>query len=636
MYRLSVPIADKALDESRRERLLAQLKACGVDCVYLSIERTLEEEKFPEICSHLKSNMKFLNANGIETGVWLTTIGHGVSVTGVEAVENEAYTPFTTVEGKRLNEAFCPYDPKFRKVICKLMASLAKTGIKTILVDDDYRMSQHGDNFCCACDLHMKKISEICGEEITRERLYKNAFSGKSNRLRDAWLKAQGDSLRLLAGEMREAVDKVDKSVRMALCSCYSPWNPDGCDPIELARIFAGDNPPLLRTHGAPYWHWGSLEFEIGTPLIGSNEIARMMASLCRDKGIELMAEGDSYPRPRHNVPASCLELFDAAMRADGNHNGILKFMFVSSPNLDYEMGYVKNHIYDSEKLSSILEWFEGGANQGVRIYTYPGLFGEADFDITPMSARTPYPTAGIMLGLNSIPTLYSGKGAARAVFAENALCFNIDEAESGVILDAGAALILKQRGIDTGIEEFFEYAELEPAYEYFCGLDENVTVTNSKAHIARVRLNSGVRIESTVCDGCRDIPLSYSYENESGQRFTVFLFESSSLKYNSGFLSSYARQHQLQRAVEWLSGEELPVSISGNPDLQVMCRKDEEEMSVLLLNCSADRIIEPVLTLSESYKKMECIGCSGKLDKTAATLSTIGAYDFAVLRFTR
>ena len=56
------------------------------------------------------------------------------------------------------------------------------------------------------------------------------------------------------------------------------------------------------------------------------------------------MAEGDVYPRPRINCPASYLEGFDTAIRASGCTDGILKYGLDYTANADYETGYARFH----------------------------------------------------------------------------------------------------------------------------------------------------------------------------------------------------------------------------------------------------------------------------------------------------
>ena len=52
-----------------------------------------------------------------------------------------------------------------------------------------------------------------------------------------------------------------------------------------------------------------------------------MESAWTKNGEIEIMAEGDVYPRPRTLCPASCLEGFDTAIRASGCTDGVLKYV---------------------------------------------------------------------------------------------------------------------------------------------------------------------------------------------------------------------------------------------------------------------------------------------------------------------
>jgi hypothetical protein len=54
---------------------------------------------------------------------------------------------------------------------------------------------------------------------------------------------------------------------------------------------------------------------------------------LIEDKNIEVLSEGDVYPRPRHKIPANYLEIFDTALRAADCTNGIHKYMLDYTSN---------------------------------------------------------------------------------------------------------------------------------------------------------------------------------------------------------------------------------------------------------------------------------------------------------------
>ena len=60
-----------------------------------------------------------------------------------------------------------------------------------------------------------------------------------------------------------------------------------------------------------------------------------------------------------------------------------------------------------------------------------------------------PYPHGGCMLAACGVPTTYSGNGLCGIAFGENARYLESSAWEKGLILDASAARILSERGID-------------------------------------------------------------------------------------------------------------------------------------------------------------------------------------------
>ena len=628
MYKVSIPISNAKITEQTREVYLRRWKQAGIDRVFLTIDRIFDERRYPQIQQQLRENAAWLRQNGIEPAIWLgCTVGHGGPLVGQQECQAVSeFTLMTTREGRELEGTFCPADEKFIDAVCAYVRALADCDVDTILLDDDIRLSQHG-GFCCACDIHMKRMSELCGEEVKREDLMEKVFTGKPSRYRDAWLQVQGDSMRNYAKRLRQAVDEVNPKVRLALCSAHCVWDVDGTNPVELTHIFAGDNPPLLRLHGAPYWSATGPK-----PLGAVFEIARMFASFCEGEDFDLMAEGDVYPRPRYNVPASYLELFDGVIRADGKHQGILKYMdnYVSSP--EYDGGYYAFHIRNISNMEKLEQMFAGGANYGVRVWETPNMMGQADFDLSCCRDTSPYPNGGIMLTRCGIPTVYSGQGICDAVFGENAREFDLN-GKRGLLLDAAAAVILTQRGIDVGLERFGSYVNCGIGMEQFLEQNETAAHSGGECRLAKVDLRPGAVVESTAQVDGETRPVTYRYENEKSQRFFVCLFDGSSLNENSGLLHGFARQKQLQKAVQWLSGQQLAVSCLGNPELYVICRKDESGLTVGMFNCFADEIIPSVIDLAEDYTKVHWGIRKGMLEDNQVILPSIPAFGFDFFR---
>ena len=621
MYKISLPIQSRTLNDENKPIFVSLCKKAGVARVFLtaSLSENLDE---------LRENIAYFKNEGFDVGIWVgNTIGHGATLlNGADTGPNPKYQPLVNLDGNPLHSTNCPYDKNFQTYVAKSVAALTACGTDMLMLDDDYRLSQHGHSPACACPLHMAKISEFCGEEVKVEDLNALAFTGKRNKYRDAWFKAQGESLEELAKVIRDEVDKVNPNASVSACSAYCSWDLDGTDPIRLTKILCGKNKKFLRLHGAPYW--APLNDK---PTLAIPEFERMFASFCEGEDIEIFAEGDVYPRPRFIVPSSGLEILDGALRADKKMDGILKYMLhYGSRPLD-EVGYIERHCYNKNKYAGIEKFFEKGANAGVRVLIKPHLLNDTNFDDSSVRQQSPYPTAGIFLGMNAIPTIYSGEGVCSALFGECARHFDVEDFKNGAILDGVAAKILTERGIDVGLESVATFTDntFGSVIDERSGLGSIAISGKMKRLCGNFKENA--RTVLSVDIGGTKRTFAYTYENANGQKFLVFTFSADALPTNPKFLYSYSIQSVLLEAIEWIGDRALPVKTAENPHLYTLCEKGENYTSVALFNCFPDSALNTVIILDKEYSNIEFNNCTGHIDGNKVILSgELHAFDFA------
>ncbi len=629
MYSINVPIMNASLTDATRQEYLKLMQEAKADRVLLVVfGYGTDAEADKKTAESLKKNISFLRAGGIRADVWIgETIGHGgpLSFSADHVRDVSRYASMVNLLGQSIPTACCPLHEGFRKRIGEYVAAIAESGAEVILLDDDFRMSQHGPEFCCACDLHMKRIADLCGEDIRREDLKELAFSRKANKYRNAWLASQKEALMLLASEIRRAVDMVAPHVRVGFCTAHSVWGVDGTDPIEIAEVLAGGNTqPFVRLHGAPYW-----SVTAGRPMPTVIEMARLLAFYCEKRGAEMLAEGDVYPRPRYNVPASVLEMYDAAMRIDGRYDGILKYMVDYNSSPTFETGYITRHIRNAPLFDQLSRMFEGKKAIGVNVSCHTDLFRDADLEMGVL-AYYPRPLAGAMLSLNSIPTVYGTGGICHAVFGEEARHVALGDIRKGAVLDAVAAKILRDRGIDVGLSNDLTFENAKGTFLKTPDETETACVTPTALRYAKLEIKAEAKTVCHVVVGERKEIFSYIYENADGARFLVFCFDSMALPENTGMHRGYLQQRILKQGLEWISGEKLPVYIGACPDLYVMCKENENGMAVALFNFFADSVEEPVIHLHKAYRNIRFLNCDGTLDGDKVTLSSpIAAYSF-------
>lgn len=629
MYKLSVPLMSTTITKENRQKYLSLCKEAGASRIFLA----LAENTIPE---NLKENISFFKQNGFEVGVWISTIGHGFILSHAEAATECEFKPIVDIDGTQRLHANCPLDKSFCDFTAKFVASLANLGPDIVMLDDDLRLSQHGPALCCACENHLNRISSILGEDITREFIKPYITSGKPNKYRNAWLQAQNESLMEFAKCIRAEVDKQTPNVTICNCTAYALWDVDGINVAEISRILAGKNKPLLRLTGAPYWATKKFKY----PLAGTFEIARMLASFVKNEGLELMSEGDVYPRPRYTCPASYLELYDAATRADGGYDGILKYMFDYIAGPDFETGYIKLHNKNKPIYEKLHKMFPNGANAGVRVYVKPHNIKTADLDISPVRIYSPIPQDAIMFSQNGIPTIYNGKGVCNSVFGENARSFDLEELSSGTILDAVSAIILSERGVDVGLKSYGKFSEQNITYLHTSNIENNSFITDGNVRVldAEIKENAKPLLFSSLQDNSQ--PFAYRYENQNGERFLVFLFEGASIYVPneraaiSGITKNYCIQEVLINSISWLGKQPLPAFCSKNPELYLICESDEGSLTVGIFNCFADPLINPDITLAEKYSRIETLNCDAVLSGNTVTLTGgLAAFSFAAIR---
>ncbi len=617
MYKISVPVMNHNLKRNGREQTLREIRRFGAERVFLALGcYETDPLRRREVMTELADNCRFFKQNGLEVGAWIWTFW--VKKAGM-------FRNMRSITGKEIAEFMCPTDPAFVEFACAYIAELAACGVDLIQFDDDFRYGFQADTPGCLCDGHIEAIQQITGEKLTREELEKHIQGGGKNKFRDAYLQANGDAFRSFAAAIRRTVDSVDPTIRVGACSCMTSWDIDGVTAPELAKILAGGTRPFVRLIGAPYWAakraWGNYLQDVV-------ELERMESSWTREGDIEIMAEGDAYPRPRTRCPSSYLEGFDTAIRASGCTDGILKYGIDYRSNIDYEQGYALHHEKNSHLYRDIDRIFGNKQSCGVRVY-------EAMHKVSDMVMPTAvnsnvniqnlfFSKAARTLAYNTVPTVYEGEGVCGIVFDENARNLPPAALRKGLILDLAAAEILSARGVDVGLRGIG--AATEGKEEYF--VHNQNRIWGDGATVYEIQTAEGAEILSTVETEKGELPFSYRYQNADGNRFLVLNINTRSDRDN--LLKHYQRSRQYADIIPWLSGEKLPAHVYGHPALYIQCKKNENAMAVGLWNFFADPVFAPTVQLDQPYASITFVNCDGHIDGDRVILTDIAPFGFA------
>ena len=621
MRKLSVPVLIDYVTDENLSDWIKMLKKSKIDRVFFCGfgEFYASERMHNEKIQRLIQIMPSFRGAGIEVGVWINSFGHGLpDITLYD--EAGMYQGFVGEDGSTPRDCFCPSDKGVQRDFTDFVRKIAAAKPSILMLDDDFRMGQRTYALGCFCPNHMADICARLGETLTREELVEKIYTGGPNKYRDAYMASMSDTLIDFAKMLRAAVDEVYPEMRLGVAMCFDVWDTNGVDAIQLARAFAGNTKPFLRTIGAPYWQslsrtWGDI--------ISTVEYSRFQGTWCRENQIETMGEGDTYPRPRYTIPSNHLEIFDLALVACGELDGILKYMYDYRHPFGFEDGYDMRHRRNEKSREELSAIFSGKRAVGVRVFEPMHKLKDSDFgELYPGYSRdilySFFSRAQYPLSHNGISTAYYGCDGAVAAFGENARHLPKELMKYGVITDCIGAKILTERGFDAGYRgsEYKTYTlEAYPNGE---------TITFDSVATCKMACDKKAEITSVFVDD--NSPATYKYENADGVKFFVLGYDS----YRTiphllcpDYIVDYKRQKQLIDAIEWIEGKPLLAKSTKHPFLYITTyRADDGAVAVGLFNVHADGIYECEIELGENYSEVKFVNCSGELMGNKVKLS--------------
>ena len=619
---------NSAVNEKNREEYARLLQGLEVKDIFLAVDRRLFFMRGVQRDTYLASlqeNIEFFEDGGYSVGVWLQAFGFGEPLEGDAAKEARNYTVLRSVSGRSLEgrDAFCPEDDGFVRDYCKTLTDIARLGARMIMLDDDLCMSVR-PGIGCFCHTHISIMEKELGEKLPADGLKEFFFTGGKNKYRDAWRKVMGDTHRRFAKRVREAVDSVDKTIRVGFCAGYTSWDIEGVSADELARLLAGETKPFLRLTGAPYWASRAQNRFENQPLGAVIECARSQYSRCAPD-IEVFSEADSYPRPRYIVPASLIECFSVALCPfEGLSELSYLFDYFSSPV--YERGYIKQRLANKELYEFIEKNFWGKDICGARVVDNREKIACAHLSekLTEKQIMRGFFNRGAeLMATLGIPTVY-GESEVTVAVGEDARYIDTDRSGKKLVTDAYGARILSERGIDMGYSEMTEASS--PTIEYFG--EEKILLSGAGGEgYYSFSLSNGASALSFFEIGGKKIPSAYTYKSGNTEML-VYTFDIQSIPHLSAVLLSYERGRQLADFCE-------PVAYLGDaPGVYQICMQRDGEYALLFVNISEDPIIDGVVGLSRDFARAELCGASGELcGRELRLTSTVPSYGaFAAL----
>lgn len=632
MYNLWIPIFNRDFSTDELNKKIIELNRCKPQLILITFNRFLfDKEKLAAEKRQFCKTKEVFEKAGFKVGAWLfPTIGYGRPK---NINEDVPFTHLTKINGEIIGDAYCPLDDDFTDGYCSLMKEIASTGVKVIMFEDDFTFTGGKTSpyvMSCCCERHMKLYEDMLGETVDSSKLDELVYHSGPNKYRKAWFNMQGEVLKNFCAKIDKETHSVYPDVRIGMSANASSYIQEGVAVDELARIIAGKNKPFIRLTGAPYWQT--------LPNYATNiEAIRIQTNWCKGD-IELMTEGDTYPRPRYWVSANKLEIYDMILRADNKSHSILKYMIDYNSSADYETGYIDRHVKNEPAYKDIEKRFVG-QSVGLRIFETPEILKSItfndDYPTTSYGEAHYLPLISQQFATdNSLPVTYGESDGATLCFGENANYLSKEDLNNGVILDASAAKILFEKGIDIGIKGYKRATA--PNAEAFKGLGEVVVSTTTSGSVfysfdlkENATIDSiflctpaGLGVVPSVIDTDKydNYPACFKYENENGQRFMIYAFSAqtvlvSNKGWQTGVFRSYTRQQQLIDGIKWLQkGKGLPAILPKAPELYILCNRDGDSLSVGLWNIFSDEILNPEIILNDNFSSLDCFNCEGKI----------------------
>ncbi len=610
---LSVPVMTWLGTAENRPDYLEWVEKIKADRIFIGMGMPYDHKELNDITlASLAENLAYFRnpttrdgeaRPGYEVGIWINGLGHGVGMDPNYAYLTERYTKLRDLEtGKEIGDSLCPLDENYVKMYSDFIKRIASLRPDLIMIDDDFRLSCHGPvAIGCACERHMALFNEraraagVVDHDMTREELAAVLFTGEATPHRRVWLDLMHDTLCDHARKLRRAVDEIDPAIRLGHCVSLPTWDLDGVDAIELARCFAGQNRPFVRFAGAPYWDENQ-GFIAG--------LERMQAAWCRAHApdIEIMSEGDTYPRPRFNVPASHLEVFDQMLLCDG-FSDILKYMLDYIYEPGYETGYVRLHLSEAPLRAAMTEAFAD--TEGAGVYICEPIHKLADMDCTgyegydlsesfkPASVRY---MAALGLPASFERTRYT---PTAVVFGESAKYADAATLSDNLILDAAAARILLARGVDVGLGGMEPMDK--PATET-TGTPVRTYPVDIESRFYRLDPKADAEVLGVYDNGA---PALIAYTRADGKMVLVYAFEMARVDFSAVYMKNYSRRAQI------FDRPELGIPVTPTePGLCVICRRNEHKMAVGMWNVGEDiALAQENIRLDRAYAAVRPIG---------------------------
>ncbi len=608
IMRLNVP-DDQILTvcEDIKQQYLLGISSCPLFSMSLVPEGKTPLDKVDKTIVEYKKFKTILDEMKIPNGVLIqSSVGHGW-VLG----EKFTFQPYIGFEDGKEQEVVCPLDEDFKNYYYEMAKRIALTKPNAIMIDDDFRTLPRPGKGCC-CPLHLKKVNEALGENLTREELLEITKQGdeKAKKYHKAFVDVQHKALVELAKVVRKAVDDVDPEIPIPACGCGG-YNAK--QRIEVAKIFAGKHPSIFRVGNGRYNFAGKRHF-----VYGSQRAALLVQKMGKDIDI-LIAETDTCPHNRYGTDASELHTQYTTSILEGL-KGAKHWITPGPYEPDSGLGYRKILAKYAKFYEQLCKDVEGIKWQGFNSYVshqkdIPGAIETGGW------ASWVFESLGLPLYFSNECT---GVVCVETFDGQNAHFYTDEEIinilSSDCILDQTTAKIFEERGFGkylgvsvTDRDSTPLKGEIAVGETVMMKLQPNIkklVITNENAVIDSYAFNS---LDGNIT---KDLifPSVVSFKNELGGNVTVFAGAPSvNRTYFAGFgYLTETRKKQFIRLIK--KADKIPAYYTGDIETFVKAGYTKNgELLISLVDMSADEIENPTLYIKDNVTEIKMLAPNGE-----------------------
>lgn len=248
------------------------------------------KEKIQVYARHFAELQKELQGSNIKLGLLINTVlGHAVNKDKIGGFEQ-------SVDANGNISRFCHLDKKYQQFLYDSIVAYAKLKPAFMLFDDDLRAHFMAPE--CFCPIHTREFNRRMGTDFTPEQFRKAVKdSVVGDKIYEAFLKLQRDSVDAIAKIARKAIDSVDPSIPSG-----------GCMPGAFYR-YAGETSTALAAKGQPRVMriCNGAYLEPGPRIFPEELITTLsLSTVYKDFGI-LLDEADNYPRNIYSRSATSM-----------------------------------------------------------------------------------------------------------------------------------------------------------------------------------------------------------------------------------------------------------------------------------------------------------------------------------------